>query len=119
MEGPKTSSSRGPSRFKKVNYMSTLSFDRHPAVRRFWFETLAHWMLRCVDKAGLGVGDHFFLGEKQGEIMVKIEGFEGRNVGKLGVFWWNMSNISVLFGENVGKASVLDTSIMYMFVAKV
>ena len=35
----------------KVNYMSTLSFDRHPAVRRFWFETLAYWMLRCVDKA--------------------------------------------------------------------
>lgn len=34
-----------------VNYMSTLSFDRHPAVRRFWFETLAYWMLRCVDKA--------------------------------------------------------------------
>ena len=33
-----------------VNYMSTLSFDRHPAVRRFWFETLAYWMLRCVDK---------------------------------------------------------------------
>eukprot|EP00438_Fugacium_kawagutii_P023321 Skav227002 [mRNA] locus=scaffold4219:189182:200878:- [translate_table: standard] len=31
-----------------VNYMSTLSFDRHPAVRRFWFETLTHWMLRCV-----------------------------------------------------------------------
>lgn len=36
-----------------VNYMSTLSFDRHPAVRRFWFETLAHWMLRCVDKVDL------------------------------------------------------------------
>lgn len=36
----------------EVNYMSTLSFDRHPAVRRFWFETLAYWMLRCVDKAG-------------------------------------------------------------------
>ena len=35
----------------EVNYMSTLSFDRHPAVRRFWFETLSHWMLRCVDKA--------------------------------------------------------------------
>ncbi|CAE7268083.1 Dnaaf5, partial [Symbiodinium pilosum] len=36
-----------------VNYMSTLSFDRHPAVRRFWFETLAYWMLRCVDKVDL------------------------------------------------------------------
>ncbi|CAE8619401.1 unnamed protein product [Polarella glacialis] len=33
-----------------VNYMSTLSFDRHPAVRRFWFETLAFWLLRCPDK---------------------------------------------------------------------
>jgi len=36
-----------------VNYMSTLSFDRHPAVRRFWFETLAYWMIRCVDKVDL------------------------------------------------------------------
>eukprot|EP00927_Polykrikos_kofoidii_P066498 TRINITY_DN62088_c0_g1_i1.p1 TRINITY_DN62088_c0_g1~~TRINITY_DN62088_c0_g1_i1.p1 ORF type:complete len:1389 (+),score=235.01 TRINITY_DN62088_c0_g1_i1:57-4169(+) len=33
-----------------VNYMSMLSFDRHPAVRRFWFETLAHWLLRIPDK---------------------------------------------------------------------
>jgi len=33
-----------------VNYMSTLSFDRHPAVRRFWFETLAYWLLRVPDK---------------------------------------------------------------------
>ena len=40
-------------RTPKVNYMSTLSFDRHPAVRRFWFETLAYWMIRCVDKAWL------------------------------------------------------------------
>jgi hypothetical protein len=38
--------------------------------------------------------------------MVTIEGFEGRNVGKLWFFLWNMSNISILFGENVGKASV-------------
>ncbi|CAJ1393893.1 unnamed protein product [Effrenium voratum] len=36
-----------------VNYMSTLSFDRHPAVRRFWFETLGYWMLRCTDKVDL------------------------------------------------------------------
>jgi len=36
-----------------VNYMSTLSFDRHPAVRRFWFETQAYWLLRCVDKVDL------------------------------------------------------------------
>lgn len=34
----------------KVNYMSTLSFDRHPAVRRFWFETLSYWLLRIPDK---------------------------------------------------------------------
>lgn len=33
-----------------VNYMSTLSFDRHPAVRRFWFETLSYWLLRVPDK---------------------------------------------------------------------
>lgn len=33
-----------------VNYMSTLTFDRHPAVRRFWFETLANWLLRLPDK---------------------------------------------------------------------
>jgi len=33
-----------------VNYMSTLSFDRHPAVRRFWYETLAYWLLRIPDK---------------------------------------------------------------------
>jgi len=33
-----------------VNYMSTLSFDRHPAVRRFWFETMAYWLLRVPDK---------------------------------------------------------------------
>lgn len=33
-----------------VNYMSTLTFDRHPAVRRFWYETLAHWLLRIPDK---------------------------------------------------------------------
>eukprot|EP00440_Ansanella_granifera_P075129 gb/GFBE01081535.1/.p1 GENE.gb/GFBE01081535.1/~~gb/GFBE01081535.1/.p1 ORF type:complete len:1342 (+),score=336.29 gb/GFBE01081535.1/:1-4026(+) len=36
-----------------VNYMSTLSFDRHPAVRRFWFETMGYWLLRCVDKVDL------------------------------------------------------------------
>mmetsp|Transcript_11879 Transcript_11879/g.27044 ORF Transcript_11879/g.27044 Transcript_11879/m.27044 type:complete len:1302 (-) Transcript_11879:50-3955(-) len=34
----------------KVNYMSTLSFDRHPAVRRYWFETMAYWLLRIPDK---------------------------------------------------------------------
>eukprot|EP00933_Yihiella_yeosuensis_P079741 TRINITY_DN93152_c0_g1_i1.p1 TRINITY_DN93152_c0_g1~~TRINITY_DN93152_c0_g1_i1.p1 ORF type:complete len:1369 (+),score=308.95 TRINITY_DN93152_c0_g1_i1:82-4188(+) len=34
----------------QVNYMSTLSFDRHPAVRRFWFETLANWLLTVPDK---------------------------------------------------------------------
>mmetsp|Transcript_49703 Transcript_49703/g.118445 ORF Transcript_49703/g.118445 Transcript_49703/m.118445 type:complete len:1314 (+) Transcript_49703:70-4011(+) len=34
----------------KVNYMSTLSFDRHPAVRRFWFETMAYWLMRIPDK---------------------------------------------------------------------
>jgi len=34
----------------KVNYMSTLSFDRHPAVRRFWYETLGYWLLRIPDK---------------------------------------------------------------------
>lgn len=34
----------------KVNYMSTLSFDRHPAVRRFWFETLSYILLRIPDK---------------------------------------------------------------------
>lgn len=33
-----------------VNYMSMLSFDRHPAVRRFWYETLAYWLLRIPDK---------------------------------------------------------------------
>jgi len=36
-----------------VNYMSMLSFDRHPAVRRFWFETLAHMLLDLVDKVDL------------------------------------------------------------------
>jgi len=34
----------------KVNYMSSLSFDRHPSVRRFWYETLAYWLLRIPDK---------------------------------------------------------------------
>lgn len=34
----------------KVNYMSTLSFDRHPSVRRFWYETLSYWLLRIPDK---------------------------------------------------------------------
>lgn len=34
----------------KVNYMSMLSFDRHPAVRRFWFETIAYILLRIPDK---------------------------------------------------------------------
>lgn len=34
----------------KVNYMSALSFDRHPAVRRFWYETLAYWLLCIPDK---------------------------------------------------------------------
>mmetsp|Transcript_52749 Transcript_52749/g.112873 ORF Transcript_52749/g.112873 Transcript_52749/m.112873 type:complete len:1279 (-) Transcript_52749:88-3924(-) len=33
-----------------VNYLSTLSFDRHPAVRRFFFETLAYILLRIPDK---------------------------------------------------------------------
>lgn len=33
-----------------VNYMANLSFDRHPAVRRFWFETLGYWLLRLPDK---------------------------------------------------------------------
>lgn len=33
-----------------INYMSTLTFDRHPAVRRFWFETMAYWLLRVPDK---------------------------------------------------------------------
>ncbi|CAD7932701.1 unnamed protein product [Amoebophrya sp. A25] len=32
-----------------VNYFSSLTFDRHPAVRRFWFETLAFWLLRLPD----------------------------------------------------------------------
>lgn len=34
----------------KINYLSTLSFDRHPAVRRFYFETLAYWLLSLEDK---------------------------------------------------------------------
>eukprot|EP00746_Dinoflagellata_sp_MGD_P148996 gnl/MRDRNA2_/MRDRNA2_81112_c0_seq1.p1 gnl/MRDRNA2_/MRDRNA2_81112_c0~~gnl/MRDRNA2_/MRDRNA2_81112_c0_seq1.p1 ORF type:complete len:1338 (-),score=253.26 gnl/MRDRNA2_/MRDRNA2_81112_c0_seq1:78-4091(-) len=34
----------------KVNYMSMLTFDRHPAVRRFWFETIAYILLRIPDK---------------------------------------------------------------------
>jgi len=34
----------------KVNYLSTLSFDRHPAVRRFWYETMSYWLLRLPDK---------------------------------------------------------------------
>jgi len=34
----------------KLNYMSTLSFDRHPSVRRFWYETMAYWLLRIPDK---------------------------------------------------------------------
>lgn len=33
-----------------VNYMSNYSFDRHPTVRRFWFETLAYWLLQLPDK---------------------------------------------------------------------
>merc|ERR1740138_650760 len=33
-----------------INYLSTLSFDRHPAVRRFFFETLAYILLRVPDK---------------------------------------------------------------------
>lgn len=32
-----------------VNYFSSLTFDRHPAVRRFWFETLGYWLLRLPD----------------------------------------------------------------------
>jgi hypothetical protein len=33
-----------------VNYMANLTFDRHPAVRRFWYETLAMWLLTLQDK---------------------------------------------------------------------
>jgi len=32
-----------------VNYMSYLTFDRHPSVRRFWFETIAYWLLKVPD----------------------------------------------------------------------
>ena len=34
----------------KVNYMSLFTFDRHPAVRLFWFETVAYWLLTCEDR---------------------------------------------------------------------
>eukprot|EP00397_Hematodinium_sp_SG-2012_P007666 GEMP01007715.1.p1 GENE.GEMP01007715.1~~GEMP01007715.1.p1 ORF type:complete len:1163 (+),score=247.38 GEMP01007715.1:34-3489(+) len=33
----------------QVNYMAFLTFDRHPAVRRFWFETITYWMLKLPD----------------------------------------------------------------------
>ena len=33
----------------KVNYFCTLTFDRHAAVRRFWFETIAWWLLYIQD----------------------------------------------------------------------
>jgi hypothetical protein len=33
-----------------VNYMSSLTFCQTPSVRRFWFETLAHWILTVTDK---------------------------------------------------------------------
>merc|ERR1719158_982756 len=34
----------------KVQYMSMLTFDRHPAVRRFWFETVVYILLKVPDK---------------------------------------------------------------------
>lgn len=33
-----------------VNYFASLTFAQSPAVRRFWFETLAYWLLRVEDK---------------------------------------------------------------------
>jgi len=34
-----------------VNYMAQLTFDRHPGVRRFWFETMTYWLLKLPDHA--------------------------------------------------------------------
>ena len=34
----------------QINYMSVLTFDRHPAVRLFWFETLTHWLITLPDR---------------------------------------------------------------------
>ena len=34
----------------QINYMSLLTFDRHPAVRMFWFETLTHWLVSLPDR---------------------------------------------------------------------
>jgi hypothetical protein len=33
-----------------VNYFSSLTFCPSPAVRRFWYETLAYWILKVEDK---------------------------------------------------------------------